>query len=77
MSETAPAVLQMFSNIDGKTNAKMILASRDITFNNLYILGCDETGNQDTYQSIQMESDNLYCIIDGCIFERSNYAILG
>jgi hypothetical protein len=70
-----PAVLQMITRPDGSANGKILTGYGDIYFKNIYVIGSDDHGVQTYYQPIEIESNDLHCVFDGCYFERSNYAI--
>jgi len=72
-----PAVVQMV--LDLTTSAapgKMISCSDDLTLKNLYIIGSDELGSSGYYQPIEVNATGKRFIIDNCVFERSNFAIV-
>lgn len=72
-----PAVVQMV--LDVATSAapgKMISCSNRLTLKNLYIIGSDELGSSGYYQPIEVNAVAKRFIIDNCVFERSNFAIV-
>ena len=72
-----PAVLQQVARGDGTLNSRMITGNGSITLKNLYLIGCDDTGAQGSlYQPIQIDASNSRFVIDHCIFERNNFAII-
>ncbi|MEJ2495061.1 MAG: right-handed parallel beta-helix repeat-containing protein, partial [Ignavibacteriaceae bacterium] len=75
--EEHPAVVQMVTDIvDGSLPGKMISCSSDLTLKNLYIIGSDELGSSGYYQPIEVNAVGKRFIIDNCVFERSDFAIV-
>ena len=54
----------------------MISCSSDLTLKNLYIIGSDDLGWTGNYQPIEINAVGKRFIIDNCIFERSDFAIV-
>jgi len=72
-----PAVIQMVTDAEsGSTPGKMISCASDLTLKNLYIIGSDELGSSGYYQPIEVNAVAKRFIIDNCVFERSNFAIV-
>ena len=72
-----PAVIQRVARGDGTVTSRIITGGGDITFKNLYFLGCDDNGVQgDAYQPVQIDAGNSRFVIDHCIFERTNFALV-
>ncbi len=67
-----PPTLQLLST-NGQTH--ILQGYGDVYFKNLYIIECDEVGNQSKYyQTIEFDAGNTHCVFDSCIFERANFA---
>ena len=71
-----PAVLQVYRRADNTVDQRMITGQNDVTLKNLWITGADDLGTQTAYQPFQIDASNHTFIIDNCIFDRSNFAIL-
>ena len=72
-----PAVVQMVLDVETSAEpGKMISCSNDLTLKNLYIIGSDELGGSGYYQPIEVNAEGKRYIIDNCVFERSNFAIV-
>jgi hypothetical protein len=71
-----PPVLQMVRRADLTVNQRMITGQDDIELRNLWITGADDNAVQTAYQPIQIDASNHTFIIDNCIFDRSNFAII-
>lgn len=75
--ETHPPTVQMVLDINtGNPPGKMISCSGDLTLKNLYIIGSDEIGNSSYYQPIEVNAVGKRFVIDNCVFERSDFAIV-
>lgn len=67
-----PPTLQLLST-NGQTH--IMQGYGDVYFKNLYIIECDEKGNQSSYyQTIEFDGGNTHSVFDSCIFERANFA---
>ncbi|MFA5729595.1 MAG: right-handed parallel beta-helix repeat-containing protein, partial [Candidatus Neomarinimicrobiota bacterium] len=72
-----PAVVQMVTDqTSGATPGKMISCADALTLKNLYLIGSDELGSSGYYQPIEVNAVGKRFIIDNCVFERSNFAIV-
>ncbi|MBX3007232.1 MAG: T9SS type A sorting domain-containing protein [Melioribacteraceae bacterium] len=71
-----PAVLQMVTRADGSVNGRLITGKSHITLKNLYIVGADNNGVQTYYQPFQIDASDSRFHFDGCVFERSNFAMI-
>jgi hypothetical protein len=71
-----PAVLQQYRRADNSTDGRIITGQHDVTLKNLWITGADDLGTQTSYQPLQVDASNHRFIIDNCIFDRSNFAIM-
>lgn len=71
-----PAVIQRVSRPDGSVTQRLITGGGSITFKNIYFIGCDDAGVQTAYQPIQIDASNCRFVFDGCIFERTNFALV-
>jgi len=71
-----PAVIQMVKRADGSNDGRIITGNGDVTLKNLYITGRDDQNTQTSYQPIQMDANNSRFIIDNCVIERSNFALI-
>lgn len=75
--EEGPAILQVAAREDGSYTGKMMTINGSMTLKNLYIVGADDVGTQGSlYQPIQVDAVDSRFVIDNCIFERSNFAII-
>jgi len=75
--DAQPAVVQMVTDKDvGSLPGKMISCASDLTLKNLYLIGSDELGSSGYYQPIEVNANSKRFIIDNCVFERSNFAIV-
>lgn len=73
----SPAVLQIVARDDGTYTDKLITCNGSMTLKNLYIIGADDVGVQGSYyQPIQIDASDSRFVIDNCVFERSNFAII-
>ncbi len=75
-SDENPPVLQMVYRDDGTVNQRMITGVNSITLKNLWITGADDVGAQGAYQPLQIDATDSRFVIDNCIFDRSNFAII-
>jgi len=71
-----PAVLQVSRRGDGSVDQRMITVQDDLTLKNLWITGADETGVQTAYQPIQVDGSGHVIVVDNCIIDRSNFALI-
>jgi hypothetical protein len=74
--EDNPPLLQQHAAA-GQTDpdTRMFTGMADVTLKGLYITGRDDDGDQNkNYQFITMTATNSKFVIDGCIFEQSNFA---
>lgn len=73
----SPALLQMAAREVGDPTDGIIRGQGDMTLKNIWITGAfTSTGDQTTYQPFQIDYNNGTFVIDNCIFDRSNYAII-
>ncbi len=70
-----PPTLQMKARDDGSVDGHILSGYGDVYMKNLYIIGSDNNGVQTYYQPMEFDGDNLHCVFDSVIFERSNFAI--
>lgn len=78
-SGTYPAIIQMADNReDGSAGANHILTAGDnVTLRNVWISGrSNVNGTQTAYQPVLFNANNKTYIIDGCVFEYSNFALV-
>ncbi len=76
-ADAGPAVLQNVANATGFVSARMFGGQSSLTLKNLYIMGQNDLGDQGTrYQPCQVDASDARFVIEGCIFERSNFAIM-
>ena len=76
---TRPPMLQMTDVKDDGTAgaAHLITANNNLTLKNLFITGCTSgNGVQTAYQPITFPASNKTFIIDNCVFQRSNFALV-
>jgi len=71
-----PAVLQMVARGDGTVDGRLITGQSDVTLKNLWLTGRDDNGVQTYYQPIQMDATNSHFIIDNCVLEQTNFALI-
>jgi hypothetical protein len=74
-----PAEIQMMDlRGDGTAaDARMITGQNDVTLKNLYIAGrTNAQGVQTLYQPIQIDASNSTFVVDNCIIEQSNFAVI-
>ncbi len=73
-----PPILQMAdTRDDGTGGANHILtAGDDVTLKNLWISGRTTVSNARPYQPILFNANNKHYVIDGCVFENSNFALV-
>lgn len=72
-----PPVLQMAAREDASSTDGIIRGKGDITIKNVWMTGAfTSTGDQTTYQPFQIDASNSTIIVDNCIFDRSNYAMI-
>ncbi|MGH7599580.1 MAG: hypothetical protein ACREOI_24760, partial [bacterium] len=74
--EDNPPVLQMVRRDDGSINQRMITGVSDLTLKNVWITGADDAGVQTAYQPIQVDAQNSHIVVDNCIIDRSNFALI-
>ncbi len=74
--QAAPPVVQLVTN-NGQINGTHILQPYgNIYVKNVYFIGSDQNGVQGNYyQPIEVEGNNLTCVFDSCIFERTSFAL--
>ncbi len=71
-----PAVIQMHLRSDGTNPGGHIFAGQSsLKLKNVWILGCDDAGNQTYYEPMDLTGSNNRYEFDGVIFSRSNFAI--
>ncbi len=70
-----PPTLQMVARDDGTVDGHILSGYGDVYMKNLYIIASDQNGVQTYYQPMEFDGDNLHCVFDSVIFERSNFAI--
>lgn len=71
-----PAVLQMVARTDGSVNGRILTGNGSILMKNVYIVGADNNGVQTYYQPIQIDASDSRFEFDGCVFERTNFALV-
>ncbi len=74
-----PPIIQMADQReDGSTGANHILtAGDDVTLRNVWVTGrLTSSGAQTSYQPVLFNANNSTYIIDGCIFEYSNFSLV-
>jgi Secretion system C-terminal sorting domain/Right handed beta helix region len=74
-----PPIIQMRdTRADGSTaNQHILTAAADVTLKNLFISGRTvESGTQTAYQPVVFNANNANYVIDGCIFEYSNFSLI-
>ncbi len=74
-----PAQLQLMDLRDDGTTAdtRLITGQNNITLKNIYITGrTNAQGVQTAYQPIQIDAKNSRFIVDNCIIEQSNFALI-
>ncbi|MCG3119660.1 MAG: hypothetical protein ALAOOOJD_02135 [bacterium] len=76
IAEENPPVIQMVSRDDGSINQRMITGVSSITLKNLWITGADDIGRQTAYQPIQIDANDSRIVVDNCIIDRSNFALI-
>jgi hypothetical protein len=70
-----PPTLQMVARGDGSVDGHILSGYGDVYMKNVYIIGSDQNGVQTYYQPMEFDGDNLHCVFDSVIFERSNFSI--
>ncbi|MEJ2613722.1 MAG: T9SS type A sorting domain-containing protein [Ignavibacteriaceae bacterium] len=70
-----PPTLQMVARSDGSVDGHILSGYGDVYMKNIYIIGSDQNGVQTYYQPMEFDGDDLHCVFDSVIFERSNFAI--
>jgi hypothetical protein len=70
-----PPTLQLVHNNESQISDKIIVGNGDLTLKDIYIIGADDEGVQTSYQPIELAGTGKRYTFDGCIFERSNFAI--
>jgi len=71
-----PAVLQMVVRTDGTTDGRLITGKNSVTLKNLWLTGRDDNNVQTYYQPIQIDANDGTFIIDNCVIERTNFALI-
>ena len=74
-----PAQLQLMDLRDDGTSAdsRLITGQSNVTLKNIYITGrTNSQGVQTAYQPIQIDASKSRFIVDNCIIERSNFALV-
>ncbi|MDZ7288798.1 MAG: T9SS type A sorting domain-containing protein [candidate division KSB1 bacterium] len=71
-----PAVIQMVPRADGSVDGRIITGQSSVTLKNLWLTGRDYNGVQTYYQPIQMDASNSRFIIDNCVLEQTNFALI-
>ncbi len=74
-----PAMVQLMDLRDDGTaaDARLITGLNDLTLKNLYITGrTNSQGVQTAYQPIQIDAKNHKFVVDNCIIEQSNFAVV-
>ncbi len=74
-----PAQLQLTDLRSDNTAAdtRLITGLTDVTLQNLYITGrTNSQGVQTSYQPIQIDASNSRFLVDNCIIEQSNFAVI-
>lgn len=73
-----PAIIQMADTRDDNTGgANAILTAGDnVTLRNIWISGRTTDNNARPYQPVLFNANNKTYIIDGCVFENSNFALV-
>ncbi len=71
-----PPVIQMVSRNDGTVDGRIITGLGDLELRNLWLTGRDDNGVQTYYQPIQFDGSNCQIVVDNCILEQTNFALL-
>jgi len=73
-----PPLIQLSHTASGgNPDSRIITGLTDVTLKNLYITGREDGGAQtNDYQPITMTANNSTFIIDNCILEQSNFAVI-
>ena len=74
-----PAQIQLMDlRDDGTTgDTRMITGQSNVTLKNLYITGrTNSQGVQTSYQPIQIDASKCRFVVDNCIIEQSNFAVI-
>jgi len=71
-----PALLQMVARTDGTVDGRLITGKSSITLKNLWLTGRDDNNVQTYYQPIQMDANDSRFIVDNCVLERTNFALI-
>jgi hypothetical protein len=74
-----PAQLQLMDLRDDGTSAdsRLITGQNNVTLKNIYITGrTNSQGVQTAYQPIQIDASNCRFLVDNCIIEQSNFALI-
>lgn len=74
-----PAIIQMKDTRDDGTTAALhiLTAASDVILKNVFISGrTTANGSQTSYQPVLFNANNATYIIDGCIFEQSNFSLI-
>lgn len=71
-----PIIQRHYNAANDFVDDKMIVGSGDLTMKNVYIIHCDDRGNQTAYQPIELSGIGKRFVFDNVIFERSNFAAI-
>lgn len=71
-----PPVIQMVYRGDGTIDTRIITGLNSVTLKNLWITGRDENGVQTAYQPIQIDGSDGTVLVDNCVIEYSNFALI-
>jgi len=73
--DSFPPLIQMY-RIGSTAVPRMFSVQNNLTLKNLWITGADNYGTQTSYQPIQVDGSGYTIIVDNCVFDRSNFAII-
>jgi len=71
-----PPVIQMVTRENGTVDGRMITGQGDLELRNLWLTGRDDNGVQTYYQPIQFDGSGYTIIVDNCILEQTNFALI-
>ncbi|MCX7983847.1 MAG: right-handed parallel beta-helix repeat-containing protein, partial [Bacteroidetes bacterium] len=71
-----PPVIQMVTRDNGTVDGRMITGLGNLELRNLWLTGRDDNGVQTYYQPIQFDGSGYRVIVDNCIIEQTNFALI-
>jgi len=71
-----PPVIQMVTRAVGTVDGRMITVLGNLTLKNLWLTGRNDNGVQTYYQPIQVDVSNARIVVDNCILEQTNFALI-